>query len=69
MTKAKRCHMLICDKKRTCKNKTKYYFCKKHQIESFNDEYSICCLCGEKCNPSSQSCGRCARSISLLGFH
>jgi len=31
-----------------------------------NEEIGICCFCGEGCNPSSQSCGRCART--LTGF-
>lgn len=62
------CHHQIIDKtshkKRNCKNKTKYHFCKKHQQDSsYNDEYSICCLCGDKCNPCSQSCGKCARRL------
>lgn len=25
-----------------------------------------CCFCGEECNPASQSCGRCSRT--LTGF-
>lgn len=28
-------------------------------------EYSICCFCGEHCNPCSQSCGRCAREMTM----
>jgi hypothetical protein len=71
MVKAKRCHMLIKNKQtkqRVCKNKTHFYFCKKHQIESFNEDFSICYFCGDECNPSSQSCGRCARSVSMYGF-
>ena len=26
-------------------------------------EYGICCFCGDGCNPASQSCGQCARSM------
>ena len=29
-------------------------------------ERGICCFCQEECNPSSQSCGRCSRT--LTGF-
>lgn len=38
---------------------------KLSKIESNNSisEYGICCFCNEACNPSSQSCGRCSRSI------
>lgn len=25
------------------------------------DEYGICCFCGEHCNPCSQACGYCVR--------
>ena len=28
-------------------------------------EYSICCFCDEHCNPCSQSCGRCAREMTM----
>lgn len=28
-------------------------------------EYGECCFCGEPCNPCSQSCGRCAREITM----
>lgn len=31
---------------------------KKTQVE----EYGTCCFCGEQCNASSQSCGRCIRN-------
>jgi len=34
-------------------------------------EYGICTLCGNECNASSQSCGRCARQITghALGWN
>ena len=28
-------------------------------------EVGICCFCAEKCNPFSQSCGKCARNMSI----
>ena len=73
MAPTKRCHMMIKDndnkkKMRKCKNKTEFHFCKKHQIALLNDEYGLCCFCGNRCNPCSQSCGRCARSVSMNGF-
>jgi type IV secretory pathway VirB6-like protein len=59
--------MKITDKKtnkvRYCKNNTKYFYCKKHQLISYNDEYGTCCFCGDKCNPASQSCGHCIRRV------
>lgn len=27
-----------------------------------------CCFCGGECNPCSQACGMCARSLSSYGF-
>jgi len=31
-------------------------------------EEGKCCFCKNDCNPLSQSCGRCARSLSWYGF-
>lgn len=33
---------------------------------SQNGDIGICCFCGDECNPCSQSCGRCSRT--LTGF-
>jgi len=30
------------------------------------DPLAYCCFCGERCNPCSQSCGRCIRARSLV---
>lgn len=44
------------------------------EIDTVNDEtndinneseYGTCCFCGEYCNPCSQSCGRCARQMTM----
>ena len=32
------------------------------------DEYGTCCLCGDYCNPMSQSCGRCARDLTMTAI-
>lgn len=30
-------------------------------------EEGTCCFCGNPCNPSSQSCGRCPRNLFFTG--
>jgi len=30
------------------------------------DPLAYCCFCGKRCNPCSQSCGRCARARALF---
>lgn len=39
-------------------------------MESTQDKLNIgvCCFCGFECNPLSQSCGLCARSISGIAL-
>jgi len=41
-------------------------------IEYSQDEPDIdigyCCFCNEPCNPCSQSCGMCARRVSMMTF-
>lgn len=39
--------------------------------DTFEMDIGICCFCGNECNPCSQSCGRCARSITgfTLGWN
>lgn len=31
-------------------------------------EYGKCCFCKKKCNPLSQSCGKCAREMTMASF-
>ena len=43
----------------------------KHQViyddqVLFEEDYGICCFCNDKCNPCSQSCGRCSRGLIWL---
>lgn len=30
---------------------------------------SCCCVCRSPCNPASQTCGRCARNLTMYGAH
>jgi hypothetical protein len=73
-----RCIYKISDSKpHRCKNHIhKNFYCKIHYdiINNVNlvdnktdttDEYGTCCFCGDYCNPCSQSCGRCAREITM----
>lgn len=54
----------ITKKKRKCKNKAGYLFCSVHNKWKMGS----CCFCFDECNPSSQSCGKCARIISWYGL-
>jgi hypothetical protein len=73
----RRCHFQITDKitkrKRNCKNKSQYYYCKLHQTPYISAEIAetellgTCCFCGYDCNPCSQACGSCIRKLSLFG--
>lgn len=31
-------------------------------------DYGKCCFCNEECNIHSQSCGKCAREMTMTGF-
>lgn len=74
--RAKKCiHIInVKNKKRRCKrNAIMFGKCMQHNKNTINkdsnkqitDDYAVCCFCGEHCNPCSQSCGICARIISL----
>jgi hypothetical protein len=78
-----RCKHLVYDKntKRTrkCKHKTNNKYCKQHlknqfkmknnySEDSLEQEYGECCFCGDYCNPLSQSCGGCSRTVSMYGL-
>lgn len=42
---------------------------KKEENTQYNElEVGQCCFCGDECNPLSQSCGTCARSMTMYGF-
>lgn len=72
------CEHILSSKNRYCKNyKFKDNLCKTHydstnglnldKTHHKNDfEYGICCFCENQCNPHSQSCGKCARDITMI---
>lgn len=35
---------------------------------STKDDYNTCCICGYECNPCSQTCGVCARELTMSLF-
>lgn len=37
-----------------------------YQKSLLEQGYGICCICGDGCNPHSQSCGRCARDLTMF---
>ena len=43
---------------------------KQKPNEYHNPLYGVCCFCQGGCNPCSQSCGKCARIMTMkaLGF-
>lgn len=64
------CNQLICSNKkwRKCRNSAHNNSkCHKHYKPSFspNSEVGQCCFCQGECNPCSQSCGRCARDMTM----
>lgn len=76
MPKTKRCEYYVKDKKtnrqRRCKrkitnNKTR---CNIHNyINNYiNEDINNCCFCNDVCDPQSQSCGQCARLVSLYAL-
>lgn len=80
MVKNQRCKHILYDKingkKRLCKNKStnNSNFCHIHMKTIYTNnipdyltnEYNKCCFCNEECNPSSQTCGRCARIATSI---
>ena len=59
----KRCTQLVKDRRkwRRCKKLAdEYGRCKVHAIQT-----NHCCFCGEMCSLYSQSCGKCARAVSM----
>lgn len=76
ISKTKRCDYYVKDKKtkkqRRCKkkitnNKTQ---CNIHYNlnNNFNNNFNNCCFCDDICDYQSQSCGQCARLISLYAL-
>ena len=52
-------------KPRKCHNKGKYDgYCHRHR-KLFSTDVGICQFCHEPCNPCSQSCGICARKLTM----
>lgn len=55
----------VSKKRRRCRNTVcSNGKCYKHYQPSF-PEYGKCCFCQGECNPCSQSCGRCARNMTM----
>jgi len=80
--KKKRCCHEVEDRttkrKRVCKRKTYDIYCTQHHelmnnleedssYETIFEDEGKCCFCQEECNPCSQACGRCARTLSWYG--
>lgn len=72
-----KCLSLVIEKKTKRKRRCRKYslngekYCFVHKINNIitnENEYSQCCYCNNSCNISSQTCGRCARIVSLYGF-
>lgn len=72
----KRCINIVFDnsrkKYRKCKrniylNKMckQHYHIQLYQMIKLSELNSLCCFCGNECNPCSQSCGKCAREITM----
>ena len=62
-----RCSKLIYSSKkwRKCKNTIHQDGkCRKHYLP-YIPEIGRCCFCQGECNPCSQSCGRCARDMTM----
>ena len=41
-----------------------YYL--QDKAREYEESKQICALCGEKCNPSSQTCGKCIRDVYIF---
>lgn len=62
-----RCEQDVVDnkKKRKCKRKKTWlsHYCIQHHISNNAQYVGTCYMCNDDCNPCSQVCGRCARTM------
>lgn len=40
----------------------------EYSSDEFEYEIGKCCFCGDECNPDSQSCGSCARDMTMMSM-